>query len=512
MTVSPLAKNNAARFILLLAFVVLALALLFLQIYHFRNRDLRLDEILTAHAGLALSPAQITLWRASDIHPPLWTLLGAAWASLVGLDAGLLRFQSTLYVALTLALLYRLGASLFRPSVGLAAVTITGTWSVYHFYGHEFRPYALLSLWTSACMLAFLWWLRRPGFRPALAFVASGIGLIYTHYFGIYAVVALALIFVLLVRWDGRSYLRAFGLFAAIGLAYSPWLLPFVQSFTFTRPGGIEYGVGPSIGALREVFEAFAPQPLIAAGLLLAGSLWLLLRDDRRSPTPVQFRRVWQGGRWRMAYLLLFAGLVLALALVANLLVESVTLRNLTLTVPALALVLAFALDRLPLLVRLVGLAALAFPGVTGFIEYERQLPFEEMATFMAETYTPGAPIVFNTGRGPSTNAGLAYNLMDRLPAQKQQFVHLSPVTTEIAPDPLTNEIMGSTAEDVAAFVRLLGAPDQFWLVHAPGSDPRGDQFLAALGGTYAVAGEQEWGDEGMLRVAVTEFRRTSPG
>ena len=64
----------------------------------------------------------------------------------------------------------------------------------------------------------------------------------------------------------------------------------------------------------------------------------------------------------------------------------------------------------------------------------------------------------------------------------------------------------------MAAFVRLLGAPDQFWLVHAPGSDPRGDQFLAALGGTYAVAGEQEWGDEGMLRVAVTEFRRTSPG
>jgi len=502
--------QTTGRWITLLAFCALTLGLLFLQIYHFRHRDLRLDEILTAHAGLALSPSQITLWRAGDIHPPLWTLLGAAWSSLVGLDAGLLRFQSTLYVALTLALLYRLGASLFRPSVGLAAILIAGTWSVFHFYSHEFRPYAPLAMWTVACQLAFLWWLRRPGFKTALAFVISGIGIIYTHYFGMYAVAALALVFVLFVRWNGPYYLRTFGLFAAIGLAYSPWLLPFVHSFTVTRPRGIEYGVGGSLGALRELLGEFAPQPLALAELLLAASpLLLLARDRQLSATPTRFRRGWGGGRWRKAYPMLFAGLVLALALFANQFVESVTLRNLTLVVPSLALILAFVLDRMPLPVRLVGLALLALPGVTTFTAYERQLPFEDMAVFMAETYTQGAPIIFNTGRGPSTNAGLAYNLYDRLPhAQKQQFIHLSPVTTEIAPDPLPNEVTGSAAADVEVFVRLLGAPEQFWYVHAPGDDARGALFLAALGGDYEAVRSRVWNEEDMLRIGVTEYRR----
>lgn len=495
-----------------LAFCALALGLLFLQIYQFRHRDLRLDEILIAHTGFALSPAQITLWGAGDIHPPVWTLLGAAWASLVGLDAGLLRFQSTLYTALTLALLYRLGASLFRPGVGLAAVLIAGTWPVFFFYSHEFRPYAPLLVWTLACQLSFLGWLRRPRFGSALAFVVSGINLLYTHYFGVYTLAALALIFVLFARWDRLRYLRAFGLFAAIGLAYSPWMLPFIHSFTVTRPGGIEYAVDWSAGALRELVRDFLPQPLLV-GLLLAGSPLALLRPERTtSATPAFLRSIWQHGRWRGAYVMLFAGLLLALAIMANLFVESITLRNLTPVVPSLALLMAWVLGRLPLVIRLGALVLLAVPGVTSFTAYERQLPFEDMAAFIAQTYAPGSPIVFNSGRGPSTNAGLAYNLDDRLPgADKRQFIHLNPVTTEIAPDPLPNEITGSTAADIDTFLRLLGTPEQFWYVHALQDDARGEAFLAALGDAYEPVRSHAWNDDGTLRIAVTEYRRVVP-
>lgn len=504
----PFKQIPAQRLLTFIAFVVVALGLLFLQIYHFRHRDLRLDELLTAHAGLALTPSQITLWRASDIHPPLWTLLGAAWSSLVGLDAGLLRFQSTLYIGLMLALLYRLGTALFRPGTALAAMLIAGTWAAFHFYTHEFRPYAPLAMWAVACQLTFLMWLRRPGFGTALAFVVSGIGILYTHYFGLYVIVALAVLFVLLVRWNRPYYLRTLGLFVAIGLSYSPWLLPFVHSFTVTRPGGIEYAVGSNLADLRELLTEFAPQPAVLAGLLLVAAPFLPVAARQRDTLP-RLRNAWGGGRWRKAYPIIVVLLVLGLAFLAHQIVESLTLRNLTLIVPTLALVMAYTLDRLPLVLRVVGVALLIFPGVTGFIAYERTLPLEEMAAFVSETYEAGSPIIFNTGRGPSTNVGIAYNLEDRVVGtDRMRFIHLNPITTEIAPDPLPNELTGDTAADEARFLELMGTPDQFWVVHAPGEDERGNRFLALLGPDYEAVRSTAWNQDNMLRIAVTEYRR----
>ena len=135
------------------------------------------------------SPAQIIQSVSGHFpdHVPLFFLLGAGWAHLVGWSQFALRLFSVLSGVLTIAWLYRLGTDVFNRRTGLLAALLLGTSAYVLLYFHNFRMYPLLLLF--AVMHSWFYWRLAHGHRATrlmwCLFVISAVGLAYTHLFSI---------------------------------------------------------------------------------------------------------------------------------------------------------------------------------------------------------------------------------------------------------------------------------------------------------------------------------------
>src|SRR5690349_10543458 len=109
----PMAQSrDITRLLVYCASVLLIVGLLALHTFQFRERNFRQDEIVTEHIGVTMSSQDIVRWIATNIHPPLWRVSGAAWVHVFGVDEGIVRLSSTLLTALALAFTFRLGSAL----------------------------------------------------------------------------------------------------------------------------------------------------------------------------------------------------------------------------------------------------------------------------------------------------------------------------------------------------------------------------------------------------------------
>ena len=135
------------------------------------------------------SPAQIVQSVAGHFpdHVPLFFLLGAGWAQLVGWSQFALRLFSVLSGILTMAWLYRLGTDVFSRRVGLLGSLLLGTSAYIILYFHNFRMYPLLLMFI--VMHSWFYWRLAHGHRVTrltwCLFVISAVGLVYTHLFSI---------------------------------------------------------------------------------------------------------------------------------------------------------------------------------------------------------------------------------------------------------------------------------------------------------------------------------------
>ena len=135
------------------------------------------------------SPAQIIQSVSGHFpdHVPLFFLLGAGWAHLVGWTQFALRLFSVLSGALTIAWLYRLGADVFNRSTGLLGSLLLGTSAYVLLHFHNFRMYPLLLLFI--VMHSWFYWRLAHGHRATrltwCLFVISAVMLVYTHLFSI---------------------------------------------------------------------------------------------------------------------------------------------------------------------------------------------------------------------------------------------------------------------------------------------------------------------------------------
>ena len=135
------------------------------------------------------SPAQIVQSVAGHFpdHVPLFFLLGAGWAHLVGWTQFALRLFSVLSGVLTIAWLYRLGTDVFNRRAGLLGSLLLGTSAYVVLYFHNFRMYPLLLMFI--VMHSWFYWRLAHGHRATrltwCLFVVSAVGLVYTHLFSI---------------------------------------------------------------------------------------------------------------------------------------------------------------------------------------------------------------------------------------------------------------------------------------------------------------------------------------
>ncbi len=181
------------------------------------------------------SPTQImdSITTYSPDHVPLFFLLGAGWAQLVGWSQFALRLLSVLAGVLMIAWLYRFGADVFNRRTGLMAAALTGTSAYIILYVHNFRMYPLLLMF--AVMHSWLYWRLAHDFRTTrltwCLFVATAVALVYTHIFSLLWFAGLGIYHLLLVA-KSRRWLQAvlgWGIGALLFLPYLPVLISGVR-------------------------------------------------------------------------------------------------------------------------------------------------------------------------------------------------------------------------------------------------------------------------------------------
>ena len=137
-----------------------------------------------------------------------WSKLLFGWGRLVGWHEPAVRSLSSFIGLLTLAFLYRAGKALFSHQAALLAVLLTSASVFFLAYMAIARVFSLVALFSTLIFWSY-WRLaqaKRPAGNAMLAVLfASGVGLLYSHYFAALLLPALAVFHLLFVprgrRW-----------------------------------------------------------------------------------------------------------------------------------------------------------------------------------------------------------------------------------------------------------------------------------------------------------------------
>ncbi len=492
--------RGTPRVAILLLAAALLLASVALHTAHFHNRNFREDEIYTVHAAQIMNLSEVVQWLGlGGVHPPGWRLVAVSWVQALG-EAGkaepVVRYFSTLVTLIALALVWRLGADLFGWPVSAYAVFLLGTLPFAQFYMHEFRPYGALVLVTAGATLALLRWVRRPTFARALLFVAFGVAALQTHYYGGFLLAGLALAFVLLVRWQRDLYLRALGLFFAIGFSLTAWLLPLAHRF-IAGAGGVTYALPSDRRFFQQLYDEMMPIPAAIGDLLvLIGVLTLLgavlpVSPSRRPRDEAGGAIRYRFGPAGQALIVIVApGVMLALAFVINRFgTGNATPKNLIILTPYLALIAALGLRQLPWQARLATLLLITYPALTEFRTYRTNAPYRELMAFMTPDYQPGDRVIAHVQDYAASTQVLYYYLQDRLPGSldKANMFHIGGSSHRFPHDPIANQVYAADDETLTRFAQFLDGAERVWLITYNRTDLL-DPFLGILQRHYADA------------------------
>ena len=181
------------------------------------------------------SPAEVVDSVASHFpdHVPLFFLLGAGWAQLVGWSQYALRLFPLFAGLLAIAWLYRFGTDVFNRRTGLTAALLMGTSAYIILYFHNFRMYPLLLMF--AVMHSWFYWRLAHGYRATrltwCLFVVTATALVYTHMFAIIWFAGLGFYHLVFVSKSRRwlPVALGWGIGALLFLPYLPVLISGVQ-------------------------------------------------------------------------------------------------------------------------------------------------------------------------------------------------------------------------------------------------------------------------------------------
>lgn len=170
---------------------------------------------------------------------PLYYLIGAGWAQLVGWSQVSLRYSSLLFGVLSIACLYRFGAEAFNRKTAWLAAALFASNAIIIIYFHELRNYSLWLL-LSIVHIRQYWRLvkgAKTGTFAWVSFTAITGALLYTHPFSPFVLLGLGAHHLLAVAKD-RNWLRVVIAWAAgvvIFLPYVPLVVAGISEATDSR-------------------------------------------------------------------------------------------------------------------------------------------------------------------------------------------------------------------------------------------------------------------------------------
>lgn len=453
----------------LILLVLIMVGSVFLHSYRFHQVEYRQDEINTVHAGAVLDAAGIVEWLSYEgTHPPGWRIFAADWVGAFGYERNIARFQSTLFTLLALALTFRLGEDLFDAKTGLMAVLFIGLLPYAQWHFHELRPYAPLIMISAAMQVIFLRWLRRPNWQMALAYIVlGGIGL-QTHYFTGFVVVAHGIFLLVALNWQPRQLAAFVGMGTTILLSFA-WWFPAIYHGTFVvRDGGLRYGSDSIERSVTTFLTDLNYAPLVLFPLLFVSTRRIYPALPSASRMDVRFQD------WRRWFVIVTAlGIFLSAAL-ANDVVQLLTFRNLSVTLPLLGVAFGFFITAVPRYVNGIAVAAYILLASTTFIYYAPQVPHSEMATFMNEELSARDKFIVHINFKGATAPAAVHYFRDHLngqPAIDRFFVvnelNSDRVGFEYNIDPFSYEVAQDTfvEEDLDTFGQFLTDTDRVYYI-----------------------------------------------
>jgi mannosyltransferase len=198
-----------------------------------------LDEALSVNiARLPIHEIPDALRR--DGHPPLYYVLLHVWMGWFGEGDRAVRALSGLISIATIPPAYLAGRRLGGQRLGWLTVIVLCLSPYFLRYGSEARMYSLVILLTTLGYLVATSALKDPRPGPLLGVAVTTGALLWTHYWSIWLLVAVALLLVTLIvrrradRSARRPALLVLGAMAVGGLAFLPWLPTFLYQVQHT--------------------------------------------------------------------------------------------------------------------------------------------------------------------------------------------------------------------------------------------------------------------------------------
>jgi uncharacterized membrane protein len=199
------------------------------DIYLFAGSDLQensLHSVQWYQQHLQQDAYWAHFWRnmVHEGHPPIYFLLLKLWTYIAGYNEAGLRGFSIAASALSLVVAFKTGA-LFSRRFALLFAGLLACCPMFLYYALEARMYALYVLIALLCFCLFMKLLRQGELASVSllsGFIAVGVALLYTHYYGIFFYGILAL--VLGVRFLRRGAWKSVAGLALPAIALLPWL------------------------------------------------------------------------------------------------------------------------------------------------------------------------------------------------------------------------------------------------------------------------------------------------
>ena len=238
---SPLRRWGPLCLILLLGFA--------LRVYLVGAQNVWWDEALAIWARRK-GFIPMTLWTASDVHPPLffWSLFGIT--SLAGQTEFAARFPSVIYGLLTIPLAYQLGRKLLGERIGTLAALLVAVARFHVWWSQEMRMYMLAGFLGLASLYSMVdWWQRERAvkvraWRALIPHVLASAAALYTLYLAVFVLlVESVFVFLAALNRKPRERWRLWRRWALAQvmtvLLFLPWLalaLPRMHTWSSSTP------------------------------------------------------------------------------------------------------------------------------------------------------------------------------------------------------------------------------------------------------------------------------------
>jgi hypothetical protein len=214
----------------------------------------------------------------SESTPPLYYIVGWAWAHVFGFGEVGTRSLSALFGTALVPVAYLAGRDLLTRSAGLVTAALVAVNPLLVWFSQEARAYALLTLLAGFSFLFFVRSCNDPSTRNLIGWAIASSLALATFYFAVFLVAAEAA----WLLWSARrrrAVLLASALPVATGLALIPLVLEQLENPRWIETTSLFWRALVIPGVFLVGFET--PSPLLmvgVAGVLALGAVVLLVR------------------------------------------------------------------------------------------------------------------------------------------------------------------------------------------------------------------------------------------